>query len=78
MNNCGYYNRIPFQILSNVGLPNNYWDLTLDQQTLFDYIIKDNVRLSSEREALEEEMNMLGYELDECGEEKLSGGSDVY
>tara|TARA_Y100000593_G_C4256672_1_gene309984 strand:- start:624 stop:860 length:237 start_codon:yes stop_codon:yes gene_type:complete len=78
MNICEYYSLIPYQLLLNAGLPNNYYDLTIEQEFLFEYLLQDHARLLNANRKLEAELVVLSGDMEECESLKWREGNDVY
>tara|TARA_R110000824_G_scaffold99052_2_gene236017 strand:+ start:3482 stop:3700 length:219 start_codon:yes stop_codon:yes gene_type:complete len=65
MNVCEYFSSIPYQLLANVGIPSNYYALDIDQQFLFEHLLKEHARLLKENTLYQREL----HSCHECIEE---------
>ena len=64
MNVCEYFSLIPYQLLINAGMPSNYYDLDIDQQFLFEYLLKEGVLCQSELHSCHEYIEELEQEME--------------
>jgi len=64
-NVCEYFSLIPYQLLVNAGISSNYCDLNIDQQFLFEHLLKEHAKLLKENALYQREL----YSCHECIEE---------
>ena len=63
--NAEEYDNIPWRIKEDLGYPNNYYQLSYEQQVFIDYLLDKVVEISHTIERLEEEMDVTSAEIEE-------------
>ena len=59
------YDNIPWRIKEDLGYPNNYYQLSYEQQVFIDYLLDKVVEISHTIERLEEEIEVTSAEIEE-------------
>ena len=63
--NAEEYDNIPWRIKEDLGYPNNYYQLSYEQQVFIDYLLDKVVEISHTIERLEEEIEVTSAEIEE-------------
>ena len=63
--NAEEYDNIPWRIKEDLGYPNNYYQLSYEQQVFIDYLLDKVVEISDNIERLEAEIDVASAEIEE-------------